>query len=134
MMEKKIYIRAHHGLCIQNYIGRGYDKLFTENMNHIINILKNNPTQEIIICSSTDVVCNYCPHNHYGVCESEEKAEEYDDKCLSLSGFSKGEHLSWDLFQNVLFEKIIKSSKLSYVCKDCCWVSLCEKVSKNKFF
>ena len=128
----KIYLRPHHGLCIQHYTGRGYDEKFTKNMDYIAGILKNNPTQEIVLCKGVDALCECCPYNQEGICLSEEKAAKYDSKCLSLAGFNEGQHLIWDLFQKTLADEIIKKSALKYVCGDCVWFSLCEKMNMNQ--
>lgn len=124
-----IRLRPHHGLCIQHYVGHGYNDQFTENMSRIIESLKNNPAQDIVLCSTTDVLCDFCPNNQNGVCESEEKVAKYDKACLSLCGFYDGQQLSWDLFKKTIAKTIIEGSNLRNICKDCSWLPLCEKVA-----
>ena len=126
----QIYLRPHHGLCIQHYTGRGYDENFTRNMDHIVDILKCNPSQEIVLYTGVDVLCKCCPHNQNGVCNSEEKVVGYDSKCLSISGFYNGQHLTWDSLKKTFINEIIKKSNLRYVCGDCAWFSLCEEMSQ----
>jgi hypothetical protein len=122
----KIYLRPHHGLCIQYYTGRGYNEEFTTNMDYITDVLKGNPAQEIVLRTGADVLCECCPHYQEGACRTEEKAAGYDSKCLSLSGFHDGQHLTWGLFKKALADEIIKKSALKDVCGDCVWFSLCE--------
>ena len=40
-------LRPHHGMCIANFVGRGYDEVFTVNMNQTAEALKAEPQQEI---------------------------------------------------------------------------------------
>lgn len=129
--KSHIRLRPHHGLCIQHYVGQGYSNQFTENMSRIIESLKNNPKQDIILSSTTDVLCDFCPNNQNGVCESEEKVAGYDRTCLSLCGFYDGQQLSWDLFKKTIAKTIIDGSKLRDVCIDCSWLQLCEKVAER---
>ena len=94
-------------------------------MDQITDILTGNPLTEVVLCQGADAVCECCPHNQEGICSSEEKAAGYDSKCLALSGFHEGQHLTWDLLRKTLADEIIKKSVLKDVCGDCQWFTLC---------
>ena len=51
-------LRPHHGMCIANFVGRGYDEVFTVNMNQTAEALKAEPQQEIWLKAGEDVLCS----------------------------------------------------------------------------
>ena len=113
-------------LCINFFEGKGYSDEFTQNMEHIINMLESrNP--EISVFSSADVICAKCPCNVGGVCKSEEKVQSYDKKVLGLCGLENGTEIKWKEFRNIAFEKIIRCNRLCEVCGDCKWQYICGK-------
>lgn len=57
----KYNIRAHHGLCISFFEGKGYSENFTANMAKMIALLEVDPNVKII--DHTDEICKACPHD-----------------------------------------------------------------------
>ena len=51
------HLRPHHLLCIQHYVGRGYDEAFTLHMNQVTESLKQHPDQQIQIHEGCDELC-----------------------------------------------------------------------------
>lgn len=70
-----IKLRPHHGMCINNFRGKGYDLRFTQHMTSIVENLYKDPEQEILIVESTkdDIICSKCPNNDNDLCKSERK-------------------------------------------------------------
>ncbi|MDE6832983.1 MAG: DUF1284 domain-containing protein [Ruminococcus sp.] len=116
MSEYKI--RPHHALCINFFIGKGYSNDFTENMNHVIENLHNNPLTEITI--GKDMICSKCPCT-----DCQEKAVSYDRKVIDFCGISG--NMSWNDLKKVVHEKIISTGKLHEICGDCQWFYICGK-------
>lgn len=85
-------IRAHHGLCIGFFEGKGYSDDFTSNMSKMISLLEENPNVRII--DNTDEICKACPHDCCGVCASAEKVSRYDNAVLELCGIESGTEIS----------------------------------------
>lgn len=122
-----LVIRAHHLLCIQGYVGKGYSKSFTINMNKIVTNLKEDSHVKII--SKTDMICTTCPHNiGAGCCKNESTVSFFDHKVLDLLNINDGDEY---LYKDILY--IIKK-KLTYesfkkICSTCKWFpyGYCEK-------
>lgn len=120
-----IQLRPHHGLCIQQFVGKGYSEDFVRNMSALIKQLEENPEQEIRLCCQADDVCKYCPHRQDTGCTSGQKVERYDSACLALCGFQDGQKMKWKTFRAGVLEWIIHVGKLGEVCLDCEWLPLC---------
>ena len=69
-----IKLRAHHGLCIAFFEGKGYDDNFIRNMKNIIATLTQNPN--VTIVADEDIVCVACPNNNNGICDCKKKVDE----------------------------------------------------------
>ena len=106
MYNEKIKIRYHHLMCIPRYIGKGYSDEFCENLKKIKDNLKNN---NYILVDSCDDVCTCCPNNIDGKCKDENKVSKYD---------------------KLVKERLAQGEKLNpkEICKDCCWLYICENI------
>jgi len=129
----KLRIRPHHGLCINHYIGNGYSEEFVDNMNKITEMLKQNPKQKIILQSSMDALCNFCPNNQNGVCATQDKVDCFDKACLLECGFHNGQEIEWEKFKDKISRKLLETSKWKDICKECSWFMLCEEVALNRY-
>jgi hypothetical protein len=122
-----IELRPHHGLCIQQYLGKGYNELFSEGVQNVIMRLQKNANQFIQLVCSPDEVCRTCPENYKGQCCSGQSVVLYDKKCLELCELRFGQVITWREFRNLIYDKIISKGLLKTVCIDCEWVFICEK-------
>ena len=59
-------IRAHHGVCLYFFQGKGYSGEFVENMSRMKAILEKNP--EISLMDSPVVFCSACPNRLTEIC------------------------------------------------------------------
>ena len=118
-------LRAHHGLCIQFFEGKGYSDSFTSNMSNVINNINNDSYIQVV--TNKDVICNGCPNLENDVCNSQHKVGEIDKKVLTLCGFKENEIIKSKDFFHRVNEKIIKANKLKEVCKNCEWLYICGK-------
>lgn len=117
-------LRPHHGMCINFFTGMGYSSEFTEHMNKMINKL-NNENPQIIISVCADVICEACPNNTDGLCDSEEKVLRYDNKVLEACGMKDGDRIYYRDFISLVYEKIILSGKREQICGNCQWNEVC---------
>ncbi len=120
---KEYKIRAHHGMCLAFFIGKGYSGDFTENMSRIKEGLEKNP--KVCIVDRADDICTYCPNNSSGICTSREKTDGYDRKVLALCGLDAGTELEWKAFEKLVEDKILRAGNRKKVCGDCQWDFLC---------
>lgn len=116
-------VRAHHGLCMSFFEGKGYSDSFTANMAEKKMLLEKDPIVKIVDCA--DEVCKACPHNDGGVCSSLGKVAGYDSAVLERCGIKSGTELHWKEFSKLVHDNIIGAKKLSEVCGDCQWYSIC---------
>ncbi|MDF2986995.1 MAG: hypothetical protein K0R50_2505 [Eubacterium sp.] len=118
-----IRLRAHHGLCIAFFEGKGYDENFVQNMKAVVSALEKNP--DITIVTDEDVVCAACPNNNENQGNCGDKADKYDKKVLQLCNLNGGDSLSWKTFSDLVNKKIIKPGNMHSICCDCQWADIC---------
>ena len=114
-------IRAHHGVCLYFFQGKGYSGEFVENMSRMKAILEKNP--EISLMNSPDDICAACPNRLTETCA--EKASRYDREVLRRCGLSAGERLPYREFSRKVIETILRRGVRAEICGDCQWSSLC---------
>ena len=122
-MDTILKLRPHHGLCIGFFHGNGYSEAFTRNMTEIIAYLHQNP--DIMLTCSGDVLCDYCPHDRDGICETAEKVYRYDMAVLSLCGLCEWQTLHWKDFRTLVEQHILHLAIRKTICGDCEWDALC---------
>ena len=127
-MNNRLLLRPHHGLCIQNFRGKGYSDEFVREMARIVALLEANPKQQITLHAGADVVCKACPHKTSGLgCDSGQKVLSYDQRCLSLCGLREGDSLTWEEYRDRLREAVVLPKRYREVCIDCQWIGICEE-------
>ena len=114
-------IRAHHGMCLSFFQGKGYSGDFVENMVRMKAILAENP--EIILMDGPDDICAACLNRLTETCA--EKASRYDREVLRRCGLSVGERLPYREFSRKVIETILRPGVRAEICGDCQWSSLC---------
>ena len=123
-MKERVYkIRAHHGMCLCYFRGKGYSDEFVKNMTDMKQELEKNPT--VCITAQTDVLCAICPNNENGICTAEDKVAEYDRQVLLRCGLKEGDKMSFLEFEKQVRQKILLCDKRKEICGNCQWDSLC---------
>lgn len=123
-MEKGSWpIRAHHGMCLAFFEGKGYSDGFTAHMERVKRAMAENP--RICVTDGADVICTACPNNQNGVCTDGEKVLEYDRQVLLRCGLKPGQELYFREFQKVVYEQILLPEKREEICGNCQWTQLC---------
>lgn len=130
MTENKPFsLRAHHGLCLCFFRGKGYSEEFVGNMTSIVNMLSANPF--VTVTSQADVICRACPNNLEGKCASGEKVCEYDRRVLWYCNISEGDVIPYSEFQDRIKNNILLPGKRREICKGCQWDALCGEYEKG---
>lgn len=131
MVKEQIELRAHHGMCLNFFEGKGYSEGFTEHMQSIHNAMEGNPRLRVVV--KEDVICQKCPNLKEGICETQELVQEYDRKVLLNCGLAENSEISWDEFSNLIKENIIISGKRKSICGNCQWTEICEAKEDENF-
>lgn len=116
-----IQLRAHHGMCIKKFEGKGYNKEFVENMTRVIEQLEKEP---ITISINEDILCECCPHNKNG-CETNEKVKRYDKECLDGCGIKEGDQMMFRDYSRLIDMKLQSTGRWKEICCDCEWSDIC---------
>lgn len=121
-----ILIRPHHALCIRFFEGKGYSEDFVRHMSAVIEELKrNNPA--VSLSGGCDTLCEKCPHNIGGVCDTDDKVRAIDERALAMMELSVSDTLRWNDLYARSYDRIVGPSGLTEVCRDCEWRYICEK-------
>lgn len=123
--SQEITLRAHHGMCLAFFQGKGYSDTFTAHMAQIKELLEENPGRRVQVAASADVICSACPQLEKGVCRSAAKTARYDHAVLEACGLEEGAQLAWQEFERLVEERILDGGKRRLICGDCQWDSLC---------
>lgn len=125
--SESIQIRAHHLLCMQGFQGYGYSEEFTENMAHITDKLRENPSTFLKIVLGSDSICDYCPHYSNGSCNMEPTSESrirlMDDLLIRELKLKEGSVISWAEVKSLTNN--LSPQAISKVCGNCFWGEKC---------
>lgn len=127
MSEYKI--RAHHGMCLAFFKGKGYSSEFTKHMGEMKSLLTENPRVRII--AQTDDICSACPNNEKGSCTSAGKVEDYDRQVLLRCDLEEGTELNWLDFEELVNTKILAAGKRKEICGNCQWDFICRAKTQS---
>ena len=120
MKNVEIKLRAHHGMCLAFFEGKGYSTGFTAHMAQILEYLEQeNPT--VTVVAEADCICGGCPHLANGICESADLVQSYDRQVLSLCDMEEHSVASH------VAEYILSQGKRSEICGGCQWSSICKE-------
>lgn len=123
-MNEQVYkIRAHHGMCLYYFRGKGYSDDFVRNMTDKKRELMKNPM--VCITDQADIICALCPNNADGICTAEEKVAEYDRQVMMRCNLSEGDCIPFLDFEHLVQQNILFCDKRKEICGDCQWDSLC---------
>ncbi len=123
MCEKApLPLRPHHGLCFQNFVGRGYSDEFTLSLSRIRDSLIKDPDTKVVLTLGTDRLCDACPNRKGKICSSP-RPSLFDRKVLSMTGLSPGQILPWKEF--LTLTEPLNRSRLEECCPGCQWLPLC---------
>lgn len=125
-MSEILPLRPHHALCIRFFEGKGYSEAFVRHMTAVIGELQSEDP-EVTLTGGCDRICEACPKNTGGACETEEKVKAIDDRALSFLGCRVGGSVRWSELYETANETIVRRGRLREVCGGCQWLTICEK-------
>lgn len=130
----KLRLRPHHGLCISLFDPMGHSEPYIQIMDEIIHFLSENPNSEIEILSSRPgLICEYCPHNHNGLCGKRDEVDKSDSECLCLCEVENGQRMLWSDYRQRLTDMILSTGKLQHVCAGCDYLVQCETINQQNY-
>ena len=119
-----ILLRAHHGMCLCFFHGHGYSAGFIANMTRVLHTLRDSDPK-IRVTASADILCEKCPHNHDGICDTEEKVSAYDRAVLSRCGLSPDTVMNYSEYHSLVSGKILSEELRETLCGNCQWSPYC---------
>jgi hypothetical protein len=134
LKRDNIKLRAHHLLCLYGFRGLGYNKEFVENMQAIVDRIRENPSIEIELVRGADDICLKCPHNIEDRCSKPGRnVEEFDQGIIDRLKVEIGNEAESRNLLN-LIETRIRPGELSLICKGCEWLELgfCQEGLRRK--
>lgn len=124
MKEKTLRLRAHHGMCLAFFEGKGYSESFTKHMQEVLDGMTADPLLELV--TDGDIVCQACPNLQKGICATPEKVLRYDSQVLGLCKLQEHQQLHWSDFSKRVSEAILNPKVRESICGDCEWNSICK--------
>ncbi|MBR6787136.1 MAG: DUF1284 domain-containing protein [Clostridia bacterium] len=132
-MEKAIIrLRPHHALCLRNYIGKGYNDTFVENMDALHERLSSGEREMVQIILHRDSMCRACPREKDAACEKEDWVQQLDLAIAKKCGLRSGLWISWQELCDIMDQHIFDADVWGKLCADCEWYELCVKVRNEK--
>ncbi len=129
--KKPLPIRAHHGMCLAFFEGKGYSDGFTAHMGDVLHTLKEDTP--IQVCREKDIICKACPNLQNGICASESIVNFYDDRVLELCELHPGQHMTWGTFSGLTADRILRPGLRSSICGRCQWDDICRRKNAMLF-
>ena len=70
----ELWLRPHHLLCLQSFVGHGYSEEFVQQMSVVKQQLTDSPDTPVKIVRGADMLCRHCPNCKMGTCTSDKPA------------------------------------------------------------
>lgn len=105
-----------------------------ENMQGIVDRIRENPSIEIEMVSGVDDICSKCPHDVENRCSKPgSNVEEFDREVIDRLRIDTGRKVESKILLD-LVEKRVQPEELSGICKGCEWLELgfCEEGLRKK--
>lgn len=123
-----IELRPHHLLCTQGYSGKGYSTSFVNNMDSIVDRLRNFSDEDILIVFSTDSICTTCPSKlGENRCITDQKVNNFDQKVRDYFNIEEKRYHYQTIIREI--NSLMTSDMLDDICATCEWypISMCRK-------
>lgn len=117
-------LRAHHGMCLTYFKGKGYSGPFVTNMVQVKHFLEEEDPVVTVIAGA-DHVCSHCPNLEAEGCTSADKVNAYDSSVLSYCNLKSGDKLNYSEFSALVRKTILDPHKREKICGNCEWTDLC---------
>lgn len=124
MEQETMKLRAHHGMCLAFFEGKGYSDEFTSHMQTVWRKMQEDPKLQII--AESDVICGKCPNLNGRQCNTYALVQRYDQQVLELTGIKEGTEIKWSEFFKLVESKILAAGKRKTICGNCQWTEICD--------
>ena len=119
-------IRGHNLLCIQGFVGKGYNPEFIANMTRVVGSLDG--AARVTVIDQPDVLCAACPNLAESGCAlhgqgSEKGMVQQDRDVMGRLGITAGETLPWSEIVSRIAERVVPDD-LDDICGACPWLPL----------
>ena len=123
----ELKLRPHHVLCMRFYEGKGYNEDFVRHMDEVCGA----PVDDlrVFLTGGCDEICSACSHRIGDRCDHDEKVSAIDRRTLERMGLTVPAEIDWRELSALAYERIIRAGKLREVCRDCQWITICDKES-----
>ena len=122
----EIKLRPHHLLCIQKFVGRGYDGGFTQNLAKIAEYLSAHPEATVTLVEGCDEVCLPCPNRVEDKCTDGEKTDALDGAVLDCCTLKYGDTDIWSHLSKRAREEVFETDEFGKICSACQWYDICK--------
>ena len=130
----ELWLRPHHLLCLQSFVGHGYSEEFVQQMSVVKQQLTDSPDTPVKIVRGADMLCRHCPNCKMGTCTSD-KPEIFDQLVLNILARSPqyrtadGLSATPELTVYGIPESLTMSQELiETCCPGCEWEYLCRRI------
>jgi hypothetical protein len=119
-------LRAHNLLCIQGFVGKGYDAAFVANMTRVVESLED--ATPVTVVAAPDALCGACPHARESGCTLHGEGTEtgivlQDRDVLARLGIAEGDTLEWAGIVGRIARSVAPED-LDSICGACPWLPL----------
>lgn len=127
--QSLIPLRCHHLVCMQYFVGKGYDNTFIHHMASVIEYLRQRPKDRLIqVVEGTDVICSKCPHRTQDSCTTNNGSILQKDAAYRLLlQLPRGVCLSYAQATEKV-QRWITDDVFQKICGSCEWYLLCLSV------
>ena len=119
-------IRGHNLLCIQGFVGKGYNPEFIANMTRVVGSLDD--AASVTVIDQPDVLCAACPNLAESGCVlhgegSEKGMVQQDREVMGRLGLAAGETYEWKEIVRRIASQVAPDD-LDDICGQCPWLPL----------
>lgn len=125
-------LRGHHLLCLNGFRGKGYSRMFVENMQAVHDLVTTKPHTVIQIVDTPDDICRACLHSGVEGCTSssesaESRIAQKDRVVIDAISLSPGDTTAVGDALALVRERF--AGRLGEICSSCQWYALgwCEE-------
>lgn len=123
----KLSFRPHHFLCTLGFQGKGYSPAFVKNYFKIVETLEENESLALEVVTTSDSICQPCPHRVENGCSRDEMIRSLDRRHATVLELQEGDSLTWSEAKEKLKDKMTLKA-FHQACEGCSWkpLGMCE--------
>jgi uncharacterized protein len=123
---KQVRLRHHHLVCMQNFVGKGYDEHFVANMRQVIEDLRG-PGAIAHLEIGCDDICSCCPNRDGPLCRDEVSVIGKDRSVARFLGIPERTEVDASAVIDHVRERMQGLDDIRSLCGECDWADLCNE-------